>query len=71
MLREQRQQAKAEAKVSEGLAGTDSRRQEQDFLDAAAADESNDEFDALMGFAEPEAEAPAPSADKANTSLPE
>lgn len=70
-LRDQREKAKAEAKVAEGLAGTDSRRQEEEFLAHAAADESNDEFAALMGLSEPEEEVPAPAADKANSSLPE
>ena len=67
-LRELRSEAKAEAKISKELAGTDTKAQEADFLEYAASSAASDEFDALLGLSE-SADTAAPSAEK--TSLPE
>lgn len=68
-LRQLRQEVKAEARISKELAGTDTRAQEQEFLDYARRSSSADEFDALIGLA-PEAETgPAEAGEK--TPLPE
>lgn len=51
-MREQRNQAKAEAKVASELAGTDSKRLEAEYESFAAANQANDEFDDLLGLDE-------------------
>lgn len=51
-MREQRNQAKAEAKVASELAGTDSKRLEAEYENFAAAHQANDEFDDLLGLEE-------------------
>ena len=63
-LRGLRDRAKAEARVSKELAGTDNKAQEAEFLDYARRDYSNDEFDALIGLEEEAAaESAAPEAE--------
>ena len=51
-LRDIRARAKAEAQISKELAGTDTRMQEEEFLDFARQAGAEDEFDALIDFAE-------------------
>lgn len=51
-MRELRETQKAEARVSRELAGTDTKRQEAEFLDYATKSASSDEFDRLIGLAE-------------------
>lgn len=51
-MRELRQQAKSKAKVSRELAGTDTKRQEADFLEYAKTNVSTSEFDKLIGLAD-------------------
>ncbi|MEM7166943.1 MAG: hypothetical protein AAF581_15875 [Planctomycetota bacterium] len=51
-MRDLRQQQKAEARVSRELAGTDTKRQEAEFLDYASKSVSSDEFDQLIGLAD-------------------
>ena len=53
-LRELRQKASAKARVSRELAGLDTKRSEEEFLEYAAATDANDEFDALIGLTEQE-----------------
>jgi chromosome segregation ATPase len=50
-LREVRQKAAANARISRELAGTDAKRAETEFLEYAQASESDDEFDQLIGIA--------------------
>lgn len=47
-MREIREQAKGRSKVAQELAGTDSRAEEQEFLEAARSSSTSDEFDALI-----------------------
>lgn len=49
-LRDIRDRAKATARVSRELAGTDVARSEAEFLDYATKDAANDEFDKLIGL---------------------
>ncbi len=58
-LRGLRQQAKASARVSREMAGTDTKVQEEEFLDYASKSAASTEFDKLIGLAE--------SADATNT----
>lgn len=61
-LREQRREAKATARVSRELAGIDTKRSEQEFLEYASHSEADNEFDKLIGLAQkepPSAEPPA------------
>jgi phage shock protein A len=51
-LRELRQQAKAGARVSRELAGTDTKVQEEEFLQYATKSAAANEFDQLIGLAE-------------------
>jgi phage shock protein A len=51
-LRDARQQMKAEARVSREMAGTDSKKQEADFLEYARTSQDTSEFDSLIGLAE-------------------
>jgi len=72
-MRDLRQESKAKARVSRELAGTDTKRQEAEFLDYANKSASSDEFDKLIGLA---AEADKPSAEqtesqRVETRLPE
>ena len=61
-LREMRQRAKAGARVSREMAGTDTKVQEQEFLEYATKSQSAGEFDRLIGLAgeadQPAAESP-------------
>jgi chromosome segregation ATPase len=50
-LRQMRADAKSKARVSKELAGTDTKMQEQEFLDYASKSASSDEFDKLIGLA--------------------
>lgn len=60
-LRQTRDQAKAEARVSKEVAGLESKAQEAEFLDYARNLTDNTEFDELIGLAEKvESEAPEP-----------
>ncbi len=47
-MREIREKAKARSKVSQELAGTDSKSEEEEFLTAARSSSASDEFDALI-----------------------
>lgn len=70
-MRELRHEVKAEAKVSKELAGTDTKRMEADFLEYAAAAESDSEFDALIGLASEKESAKPDAAPRDKTALPE
>ena len=50
-LRQMRSDAKSKARVSRELAGTDTKMQEQEFLDYASKSAASDEFDKLIGLA--------------------
>jgi predicted nucleic acid-binding Zn-ribbon protein len=50
-MRDLRQQSKAKARISREMAGTDTKRQEAEFLDYARAGVNTDEFDRLIGLA--------------------
>ncbi len=50
-LRDIRDQAKATARISREIAGTDTARSEADFLEYAASNQSSSEFDQLIGLA--------------------
>lgn len=50
-MRDLRQQQKAQARVSRELAGTDTKRQENEFLEYARKGVATDEFDKLIGLA--------------------
>jgi uncharacterized phage infection (PIP) family protein YhgE len=67
-LRELRQKAAANARVSRELAGLDTKRAEEDFLEYAQSTESNDEFDALIGLSTRESE---PSTPESQPKIPE
>jgi chromosome segregation ATPase len=66
-LRELRQKASANARISRELAGLDTARAEADFLEYARSNEADDEFDALIGLAKKETPAPA----QQDTKIPE
>lgn len=75
-LRDLRQQQKAQAKIAREMAGTDTARQEAEFLDFARTNVANDEFDKLIGLAgstdtRESAETPNEIIDKPDTQLPE
>ncbi len=53
-LREMRQKANANARISRELAGMDTARAEAEYLEYAAATEADDEFDALIGLTDSE-----------------
>lgn len=57
-LREVRSKAHANARVSRELAGLDSKRAEDEFLEYAQTHESDDEFDALIGLSQKESSTP-------------
>jgi len=68
-LRQMRQEVKAEARISKELAGTDTKAQEAEFLAYARQNQSNTEFDSLIGLgAQKEAK---PAAKETATGLPE
>jgi len=62
-LRERRNRAAAESKISSKLAGTDTKVQEEEFLRYAQSSESKSEFEKLVGLASPET-APLPEEEK-------
>ncbi|MBT8341672.1 MAG: hypothetical protein HKP58_02925 [Desulfatitalea sp.] len=71
-MRELRQQVKAEARISSELAGTDTRKQEAEFLDYARKTAASDEFEALVGLAaDHAAPASAQKVDEKGPALPE
>ncbi len=49
-LRDLRQKAKASARISREMAGLDTKRAEEEFLEYAATSTSDNEFDALIGL---------------------
>lgn len=51
-MRELRQEQKAQARISREMAGTDTMRQEAEFLEYARTSSSTSEFDQLIGLAE-------------------
>ncbi|HBE71935.1 MAG TPA: hypothetical protein DDW52_27650 [Planctomycetaceae bacterium] len=53
-LRELRQKASANARISRELAGMDTQRAEAEFLEYAQTSEADDEFDALIGLSQKE-----------------
>ena len=66
-LRELRQKASANARVSRELAGMDTQRAENEFMEYAQASETDDEFDALIGLSKKETATPA----QQETKIPE
>lgn len=58
-LRELRSKASANARISRELAGMDSTRMENEFLEYAKNSDANDEFDALIGISKKESSEPA------------
>jgi len=58
-MRDLRQKVKAEGRISKELAGTDTMRQEAEFLDFARESAASDEFDALIGLGAGTESAPA------------
>jgi hypothetical protein len=67
-LREMRQKASANARISRELAGMDTQKAEAEFLEYAQSSEADDEFDALIGLAKKESASPTQAAD---TKIPE
>jgi chromosome segregation ATPase len=67
-LRDMRQKARAEARVSREMAGLDTRRQEEEFLQYAAKSQTDTEFDKLIGLAQEEAK---PKAEAEKPQIPE
>ena len=61
-LRNIRTEAKAEARISKELAGTDNAAQEADFLEYARTSTASNEFEALVGLADSTETAPASAA---------
>lgn len=57
-LRDMRDQAKASARVSREMAGVDTQRTEAEFMEYATQSESDSEFDALIGLAKKDSDAP-------------
>lgn len=55
-LRETRQKAQANARISRELAGMDTKRAEAEYMEYAQASEADDEFDALIGLSEKESQ---------------
>ena len=68
-LREMRQKANANARISRELAGMDTQRAEAEFMEYAATSEADDEFDALIGLSKKEESQPAPQ--QQDTQIPE
>lgn len=67
-LRGMRQKARAEARVSREMAGLDTRRQEEEFLQYATQSQTDTEFDKLIGLAQEEAK---PKAEAEKPRIPE
>jgi phage shock protein A len=70
-LRDLRQQQKASARISRELAGTDTKRQEAEFLEYARSTASNDEFERLIGIAGETDDAERDAAPAPDSRLPE
>ena len=73
-MRDLRQQQKAKARVSRELAGTDTKRQEAEFLEYARQGVATDEFDKLIGLAsqaDAEADGAAAEQERVKSRLPE
>lgn len=70
-LRELRQKAGATARMSRELAGLDTKRAEDEFMDFARTSEADDEFDALIGLTKKEAEGAATPTVETPTRIPE
>ncbi len=70
-LRELRQQAKAGARVSREMAGTDTEVQEEEFLEYATKTASASEFDRLIGLAETADKGPVTTESPDPVRLPE
>jgi len=68
-MRELRHKAKATARVSRELAGTDAKRSEQEFLAYAEKSSADTEFDALIGLSQKPGPEKAEPEDK--TKIPE
>ena len=66
-MREIREKAKARSTVAQELAGTDSKSEEEEFLTAARASATNDEFDALIFGAQQTDAKPEPETPKKTT----
>ena len=66
-LRELRQKAGANARISRELAGMDSKRAEAEFMEYAQSSDADDEFDALIGLSKKE----TPSQSQTDTKIPE
>ncbi len=62
-LRELRAKASANARVSRELAGMDTKKAENEFLEYAQQTEADDEFDALIGLSKEKKSSDAPVAD--------
>lgn len=70
-MRELRQQVKAEARISREMAGTDTKVQENEFLEYARTSQSDDEFDRLIGLAEETDRTETPGSEDGPIKLPE
>ena len=70
-MRELRSEGKAKARVARELAGTDTARQESEFLDYARKGVATDEFDQLIGLADEKDTATATREVPADVRLPE
>ncbi len=57
-LRELRSKSRASARISRELAGMDSNKMEEEFLEYAQSSQSDDEFDALIGLTQKEKSEP-------------
>jgi chromosome segregation ATPase len=68
-LRDTRAKARASARISKELAGTDTRAQEADFLEEARKSAASAEFEQMVGLSIPAAE--PVQAEKGNEKLPE
>ena len=71
-LRDLRDQQKSKARIARELAGTDTKRQEAEFLEYAQSTVSTDEFDQLIGLAgEVDSQEGEEPGDRTKTQLPE
>ncbi|MCG8461890.1 MAG: hypothetical protein MI919_36870, partial [Holophagales bacterium] len=70
-MRELRNEVKAEVQISRELAGTDTKRQEEEFLAYATETAATSEFDALIGLAEEASPATEKAEAAEKTGLPE
>ena len=70
-MRDLRQQAKAKARISREMAGTDTKRQEAEFLEYSRTNVASDEFDQLIGLADEADTSPPEQEEKQKTQLPE